>query len=63
MAAVAELLADEQGGPVDVVGHSYGATCVLGAAARGARFRRVALYEPPGPQTAGDQVARAGRPR
>lgn len=55
VAAVAAVLADEQGGPVDVVGHSYGATCVLGAAARGAPFRRVLLYEPPGPQTVGDQ--------
>lgn len=51
VAAVAATLAGEQGGPVDVVGHSYGATCVLGAAARGAPFRRVVLYEPPGPQT------------
>ena len=50
VAAVAEALADEQGGPVDVVGHSIGATCVLGAAAGGAPFRRVVLYEPPGPQ-------------
>jgi pimeloyl-ACP methyl ester carboxylesterase len=51
VAAVAERLADQQGGPVDVVGHSYGATCVLGAAAGGAPFRRLVLYEPPGPQT------------
>jgi pimeloyl-ACP methyl ester carboxylesterase len=48
--AVAMRLADNQGGPVDVFGHSYGATCALGAAAR-APFRRIALYEPPGPQT------------
>jgi pimeloyl-ACP methyl ester carboxylesterase len=51
VAAVAARLADEQGGPVDVFAHSYGATCVLGAAADGAPFRRIALYEPPGPQT------------
>jgi pimeloyl-ACP methyl ester carboxylesterase len=50
VAAVAAALADEQGGPVDVVGHSIGATCVLGAAALGAPFRRIALYEPPGSQ-------------
>ena len=31
--------------------HSYGALCTLGAAAHGAPFRRIALYEPPGPQT------------
>jgi pimeloyl-ACP methyl ester carboxylesterase len=51
VAAVAAMLAREQGGPVDVVGHSIGATCVLGAAALGAPFRRIVLYEPPGPQT------------
>lgn len=37
---------------VDVFGHSYGATCALGAAAGGAPVRRLALYEPPGPQAA-----------
>ncbi|GLW35408.1 hypothetical protein [Actinoplanes regularis] len=31
--------------------HSYGAVCALGAAAQGAPVRRIALYEPPGPQT------------
>jgi pimeloyl-ACP methyl ester carboxylesterase len=51
VAAVAASLASATGGPVDVLGHSYGATCVLGAAASGAPFRRIALYEPPGPQT------------
>ena len=51
VAAVAAALADEQGSPVDAAGHSYGATCVLGAAALGAPFRRLALYEPPGPPT------------
>ncbi|HEX5302975.1 MAG TPA: alpha/beta hydrolase [Streptosporangiaceae bacterium] len=39
------------GGPVDVFGHSYGAVCALGAAAKGAPVRRLALYEPPGPPT------------
>jgi len=51
IAAVAALLAEQQGGPIDVFAHSYGATCALGAAARGALFRRAAFYEPPGPQT------------
>jgi pimeloyl-ACP methyl ester carboxylesterase len=55
VAAVAAVLADEQGGPVDAVGHSFGATCVLGAAERGAPFRRIVLYEPPGPQTVQNQ--------
>jgi pimeloyl-ACP methyl ester carboxylesterase len=50
VAAVAAALASDQGGPVEVVGHSIGATCVLGAAAGGAPFRRIVLYEPPGPQ-------------
>jgi pimeloyl-ACP methyl ester carboxylesterase len=50
VAAVAAALASDQGGPVDVVGHSIGATCVLGAAAVGAPFRRIVLYEPAGPQ-------------
>ncbi len=51
VAAVAAALAGEQGGPEDVAGHSIGATCVLGAAALGAPFRRLVLYEPPGPQS------------
>src|SRR5262249_23919944 len=34
-------------GPVNIVGHSYGALCTLGAAARGGSFRRLVLYEPP----------------
>lgn len=52
--AVAGALASDQGGPVDVAGHSIGGTCVLGAAALGAPFRRIVLYEPPGPQTVRD---------
>ena len=48
--AVAEALVSDDGGPLDVAGQSIGATCVLGAAAHGAPFRRIVLYEPPGPQ-------------
>ncbi len=48
VAAVATSLADGSGRPADVFAHSYGALCTLGAAARGAPFRRIALYEPPG---------------
>jgi pimeloyl-ACP methyl ester carboxylesterase len=60
LAAVADYLADEQNAPIDVFGHSYGAVCVLGAAAHGAGFRRLALYEPPGPETVPrDWVVRA----
>jgi pimeloyl-ACP methyl ester carboxylesterase len=50
VAAVAASLADD--GPVDVFGHSFGATCALGAVGLGAPVRRLALYEPPGPQAA-----------
>jgi len=53
VAAVAASMAGD--GPVDVFGHSYGATCALGAASLGAPLRRLALYEPPGPQTAPPQ--------
>jgi pimeloyl-ACP methyl ester carboxylesterase len=49
--AVAEHLRRRWDRPVDVFGHSYGAVCALGAAAHGAPLRRIALYEPPGPQT------------
>jgi pimeloyl-ACP methyl ester carboxylesterase len=49
--AVADDLARRHGSPVDVFGHSIGGVCVLGAAAAGAPFRRIVLYEPPGPQT------------
>lgn len=49
--AVAEHLAARSGGPVDVVGHSLGAVCALGAAGRGAPVRRMVLYEPPGAPT------------
>ena len=51
VAAVATSLADGSGSLADVFAHSYGALCTLGAAAGGAPFRRIALYEPPGPQT------------
>lgn len=60
IAAVATLLTEDQGSPVDVFAHSHGATCTLGAAALGAPFRRVALYEPAGPETVpSDWVERA----
>lgn len=49
--AVAHLLAERSGGPVDAFGHSFGGVTVLGAAGIGAPLRRLALYEPPGPPT------------
>ncbi|CAG0970273.1 Proline iminopeptidase [Anaerolineales bacterium] len=33
--------------PVDILGHSFGAACVLGAAQRIPNLRRMILYEPP----------------
>ena len=35
------------GGPVDVLGHSFGAACVLGAARLMPNLHRMILYEPP----------------
>jgi len=37
------------GGPVDLLGHSYGAICSLEAATRAKNLRRLVLYEPPIP--------------
>ncbi len=52
VAAVAEALAADSGEAVDVVGHSYGGRCALGAAIRSDAIRRVVCYEgaptPPG---------------
>jgi pimeloyl-ACP methyl ester carboxylesterase/GNAT superfamily N-acetyltransferase len=52
VAAVASRLAGEAGEPIDVVGHSYGGRCALGAARLTADIRRVVSYEgaptPPG---------------
>jgi len=46
---VAACIAAMQDGPVDVVGHSYGGLCALGAARKGAPVRRLVLFEPPIP--------------
>jgi pimeloyl-ACP methyl ester carboxylesterase/GNAT superfamily N-acetyltransferase len=52
VAAVASALARQSGAPVDVVGHSYGGRCALGAALLTDDIRRVVSYEgaptPPG---------------
>jgi pimeloyl-ACP methyl ester carboxylesterase len=45
VAAVAEDVARRHGGPVDVLGHSYGARCALGASLRTATIRRIVAYE------------------
>jgi pimeloyl-ACP methyl ester carboxylesterase/GNAT superfamily N-acetyltransferase len=52
VAAVASALAAETGAPIDIVGHSYGGRCALGAALLTDDIRRVVSYEgaptPPG---------------
>jgi pimeloyl-ACP methyl ester carboxylesterase/GNAT superfamily N-acetyltransferase len=51
LAAVVTAVAAQAGGPVDVVGHSYGGRIALGAALRSESIRRVVSYEgaPPAP--------------
>ena len=45
LAAVADVLAEESGGPVDVLGHSLGGRIALGATLRTPSIRRVIAYE------------------
>lgn len=47
VAAVVDWLAREAGTPVDLLGHSFGAVCALGAALRTGNLGRLVLYEPP----------------
>lgn len=46
IAAVADMIADRSGGPVALYGHSYGATCALGAMLLTSNINRLGLYEP-----------------
>ncbi len=52
VAAVADAIATQAGGQVDVAGHSYGGRCALGASLRTPTIRRLVVYEgapvPPG---------------
>jgi pimeloyl-ACP methyl ester carboxylesterase len=45
VAAVADALAARRDGAVDVVGHSYGGRCALGAGLRTVAIRRIVCYE------------------
>ncbi len=47
VAAVVDAVADASGSMVDVLGHSYGGLCALGAATLTSNMRRLVLYEPP----------------
>lgn len=63
VAAVAEAVAQAAGGPVDVVGHSFGGRCALGAALLTDSIRRVVCYEgapaaPGAPYQTGVLIAR-----
>jgi pimeloyl-ACP methyl ester carboxylesterase len=46
VAAVVDAVAAATGRPVDLFGHSYGATCALEAALRTDHIRRLVIYEP-----------------
>ena len=46
VAAVADAVAARTGGPVALWGHSYGANCAMGAAARTKNAGHLILYEP-----------------
>lgn len=46
VAAVVDTVAARTGGPVTLWGHSYGANCAMGAAARTGNVRHLVLYEP-----------------
>jgi pimeloyl-ACP methyl ester carboxylesterase len=52
VAAVADAIAVQSGGQVDVAGHSYGGRCALGASLQTPAIRRLVVYEgapvPPG---------------
>jgi pimeloyl-ACP methyl ester carboxylesterase len=46
VAAVVDVVAASAGGPVALLGHSYGANCAMGGAALGSNVDRLVLYEP-----------------
>ena len=62
---VAAVTAAIDGGPLDVVGHSYGGICAMESVFRNASIRRLVLYEPPiavgGGGRAGDAIANVRR--
>jgi pimeloyl-ACP methyl ester carboxylesterase len=64
LAAVADVTAAEAGAPVDVVGHSYGGRCALGAALLTSSMSRVVVYEgapsPPDPDGTRDGYRPSG---
>ena len=70
VAAVVDAVAARTGGPVALWGHSYGANCAMGGAARTGNVHHLVLYEPslgltypPGSIEAIEAALAAGRPR
>lgn len=61
LATVVEAVAADAGRPVDVVGHSYGGRCGLGAALLTRNLRRLVVYEgapaPPGERFDADRLS------
>ena len=57
VAAVVDALATSSGSRLDVYGHSFGATCAIGAALLTANIRRLMLYEPSTQAAAGELPA------
>lgn len=45
LVAVADSVANDAGSPVDIVGHSYGGRCALGASLLTSSIRRLVVYE------------------
>jgi pimeloyl-ACP methyl ester carboxylesterase len=58
VAAVSDALAEAHGGPVDVIGHSFGGRTSLGAALRTPSIRRVVAYESAPASVVTDPAAR-----
>lgn len=46
VAAVVDAVAARTGGPITLFGHSYGASCAMGGAARTQNLHHLVLYEP-----------------
>ncbi len=58
VAAVVDAVAATTAGPVDLFGHSYGATCALEAALRTTRLHHLVIYEPALAMTTSESVER-----
>lgn len=57
VSAVVDTVAEASGGPVDLLGHSFGGVCALGAATLTTNVHRLLLYEPADPPDEGGRFA------